>query len=159
MPLSPPISRRALRHTRARNVPVFRHDDGGWHIDAGSSDHDTVDFEPAADALPAGFPLHDLHLRLTIDADNSIVEADLASDADRLAGSCNRATALMPPLARPDLPTGIAGKTGHGMARSSAWSALTELAPVPPAAVTTATVGDVRRPGNGNSLPLFFPQY
>ena len=76
MPLSPPVSRRALRHTRAIEIQAFARDDGLWDLDAHISDIKTFDTTLASGVRPRGQALHDLHLRLTIDLSMTIVDAE-----------------------------------------------------------------------------------
>ena len=68
MPLSPPVARRILRHTRHLHVDAFARDDGLWDLDAQITDTKTRDIVLGADVRRAGTAIHDLKLRLTIDA-------------------------------------------------------------------------------------------
>jgi hypothetical protein len=80
MPLSPPASR-TLRHTRAITVEAYARDDGLWDLDACIRDVKTHDIELPSGFRPGGLPVHDLKLRVTIDRDMTIVDAEAASDA------------------------------------------------------------------------------
>ncbi|MCA1247346.1 DUF2889 domain-containing protein [Massilia oculi] len=87
MPLSPPVSR-SLRHTRAITVDVFARDDGLWDLDASIRDIKTREIALASGTRPAGSPVHDLKLRVTIDRALNIVDAEAASDAVPYPGFC-----------------------------------------------------------------------
>jgi hypothetical protein len=89
MPLSPPTSRRALKHTRAIQVEAFARDDGLWDIDAHITDLKTRDTKLASGIRPAGEPLHDLWLRLTVDTQLTVVNAEAMSDAVPYPGYCD----------------------------------------------------------------------
>ena len=81
MPLSLPISRRVLKHTRAIHVQAFARDDGLWDLDAHITDIKTRDAKLASGLRLAGSPMHDLWLRLTINTQLVIVDAEAVSDA------------------------------------------------------------------------------
>ena len=87
MPLSPPVSR-SLRHTRAITVNAYARDDGLWDLDASIRDVKTRDIELGSGTRPGGLPVHDLKLRVTIDRDLTIVDAEAASDAVPYPGFC-----------------------------------------------------------------------
>ncbi|MBU68639.1 MAG: hypothetical protein CL858_24895 [Cupriavidus sp.] len=82
MPLSPPTHRKTIHH-RLINMQAFRRDDGLFDIEA-----HLVDTKPFAFArvsnpapLPAGEPLHDLWVRVTVDGNFFIHGIEAASDA------------------------------------------------------------------------------
>ena len=89
MPLSPPASRRTLKHTRSIQVAAFARDDGLWDIDAHITDIKTRDIQLAAGTRPANTPMHDLWLRLTIDTQLTVVDAEAVSDAVPYPGFCD----------------------------------------------------------------------
>ena len=89
MPLSPSVSRRALKHARAIEIEAFARDDGLWDIDAHITDRKTRDTTLASSIRTAGSPIHDLWLRLTIDTQLNIVAAEAVSDAVPYPGHCD----------------------------------------------------------------------
>ncbi len=68
MPLPPP-SPRKLRHTRTIVCEGFERPDGQWDVDGRLLDvkADTIENWDKG-TIPAGQPIHDMHLRLTVDA-------------------------------------------------------------------------------------------
>jgi hypothetical protein len=88
MPLSPPAPR-TPRHTRAITIEAFVRDDGLWDLDACIRDIKPQDINLPSGSRPAGLPVHDLKLRVTIDRDMIIVDADAASDAVPYPGYCD----------------------------------------------------------------------
>jgi hypothetical protein len=88
MPLSPPAPR-SLRHTRAITVEAYARDDGLWDLDARISDVKVHDIVLASGVREGGLPVHDLKLRVTIDSDMTIVDAEAASDAVPYPGFCD----------------------------------------------------------------------
>jgi hypothetical protein len=81
MPLSPPGPRRH-RHTRRVHCEGFLRDDGLWEIEG-----HIVDTKPFAyretfrGDMPAGRPVHDMWVRLTLDDDLVIHAVEAATDA------------------------------------------------------------------------------
>ena len=88
MPLSPPAPRKP-RHTRAITVDAYARDDGLWDLDACIRDTKTHDITLPSGSRPGGLPVHDLKLRVTIDRDMTIVDAEAASDAVPYPGFCD----------------------------------------------------------------------
>jgi hypothetical protein len=82
MPLSDPASRREIHH-RAIDMHGYRRDDGLYDIEACLVD--TKPFPMAligrSEPLPAGIPLHDLSIRLTIDDAFLIHNIEASSNA------------------------------------------------------------------------------
>lgn len=74
MSLPKPAALRTLKHTRAISVEYFQRDDGLWEIDARLTDTKTIDLNLRSRDIPAGTPLHDVLLRLTLDARANIVD-------------------------------------------------------------------------------------
>lgn len=88
MPLSPPAPRKP-RHTRAITIEAYARDDGMWDLDACIRDIKPQDIALPSGQRPAGLPVHDLKLRITIDRDMTIVDAEAASDAVPYPGYCD----------------------------------------------------------------------
>ena len=88
MPLSSPASRQ-LRHTRAITVEAYARDDGLWDLDARIRDIKAQDIVLASGTRPAGTAVHDLSLRITINRDLEIVDAEAASDSVPYPGYCD----------------------------------------------------------------------
>jgi hypothetical protein len=68
---------------------VFARDDGLWDLDACIRDTKTHDIALPSGPRPAGLPVHELKLRVTIDRDMTIVDAEAASDAVPYPGFCD----------------------------------------------------------------------
>src|SRR5258708_214105 len=80
MPLTPPQPREAI-HTRAIEIDGYRRADGLYDIEAHLTD--TKSFGQTnydRGFIPAGEPIHDMWLRLTIDDTMQIVAVDAVSD-------------------------------------------------------------------------------
>ena len=89
MPLSVPTYSRALRHTRSIEAQAFQREDGLWDIDTRITDTKTRVADLASGSRPAGTPIHDLWIRITIDTQLTIIDAEAVSDAVPYPGHCN----------------------------------------------------------------------
>ena len=90
MPLPLPSYPRALKHTRNINIDIFSRDDGLWDVDAHFVDVKPIDFPLTSFVIPAGRPVHDFWLRLTIDIRGTIVDSIADYDHEPFAGHCHR---------------------------------------------------------------------
>jgi hypothetical protein len=80
MPLPPPAPR-TLRHTRTIVCNGYERADGQWEVDGRLLDvkPDTID-NWGEGIIPAGQPIHDMHLRMTVDARMTITASEAAMD-------------------------------------------------------------------------------
>ncbi len=156
MSLSPPVSRRALRHTRAITVQAFARDDGLWVIEANITDIKTLDVTLASGLRPAGLPLHDLSLRLTIDTALTVVAAEAVSDAVPYPGYCDTIAPAYQQLVGLNLMKGFRHALKERLHGVLGCTHLTELAQILPTATIQAFANDVlkTRDGDGpDSMP------
>lgn len=150
MPLSVPASPRILKHTRAIQVAAFARDDGLWDIDAHITDIKTRDIQLATGIRPAGMPLHDLWLRLTIDTQLTVVDAEAVSDAVPYPGFCNTIGPAYKQLIGLNLLKGFRKQLGERLGGVLGCTHLTELAQVLPTAAIQAFAGDVINTRDGD---------
>jgi hypothetical protein len=143
MPLSHPVSRRALKHTRAIQVEAFARDDGLWDIDAHITDVKTNDTAHAAGVKPAGMPWHDLWLRLTIDSRMTIVDAEAVSSAVPYPGYCETIAAAYKKLVGLNLRKEFRQGVKQRLSGIAGCTHLTELANILPTAAIQALAGEV----------------
>ena len=81
MPLSKPAPRKHL-HTREIVCRGYQRDDGLWDIEARLADTKTYSFENHdRGGIAAGEPLHGMALRITVDDDLVVKEAEAATEA------------------------------------------------------------------------------
>ncbi len=150
MPLSPPTSRRALKHTRTIEVEAFARDDGLWDLDARITDTKTRDAKLASGVRPAGTPIHDLWLRVTIDTQLTIIDAEAVSDAVPYPGYCNTIGPAYKSLIGLNLLKGFRQQLNERLSGIDGCTHLTELAPVLPTAAVQAFAGDVFKTRDGD---------
>jgi hypothetical protein len=81
MPLSPPVAREHI-HTRVVECRGFRREDGLWDIEGHITDVKTYAFgNHFRGEIPAGTPVHDMWLRLTVDDQLTIHEIEAVTEA------------------------------------------------------------------------------
>lgn len=143
MPLSPSTSRRALKHTRAIQIEAFARDDGLWDIDAHITDIKTRETRLASGARPAGAPVHDLWLRLTIDTQLNVVDAEAVSDAVPYPGFCDTIGPDYKKLIGLNLLKGFRDGVRQRLSGIHGCTHLSELSQVLPTAAIQAFAGEV----------------
>ena len=89
--LEPTVEREPL-HRRAIEIQGYRRADGLYDLEAHLVDTKPYDFKLAAGVRAAGSPIHEMWLRITIDRDLRIVDAQAAMDAVPYAGHCDAIT-------------------------------------------------------------------
>lgn len=143
MPLSAPSPRRALKHTRTIRVEGFAREDGLWDIDARITDIKTMDVPIASGVRPAGMPLHDLLLRLTVDTRLNIVAVDVASDAVPYPGQCDTIGPAYQQLVGLNLMNRFRADVKARVGGIAGCTHLTEMAQILPTAAMQALAGVV----------------
>ncbi len=160
MPLSAPSSRRALKHTRTISVEGFAREDGFWDIEARITDIKTSDLVLASDTRPAGTPLHDLSLRLTVDTRLTIVAAEAVSDAVPYPGYCNQIGPAYQKLVGLNLMRHFRHDVKERLGGIAGCTHLTEMAQLLPTAAMQALAGEVfgtrdaSTPDTGTEKPI-----
>lgn len=143
MSLSTPVSRRALRHTRAIDIQAFARDDGLWDLDAHITDIKVNDTVLASGLRPGGQPLHDLWLRITVDTQLNIVGAEAVSDAVPYPGFCDTIGPAYAALIGLNLMQGFRHELKQRLHGIGGCTHLTELAQILPTAAVQAFANDV----------------
>ena len=148
MPLSVPVSR-ARRHTRAIHVDAYVREDGLWDLDARITDVKVNDVTLASGLRPGGTFLHDLNLRITINRELTIVEAEAASDAVPYPGYCDTIGPAYRSLVGLNLMKGFRLGVKERLAGVLGCTHLTELANILPTAAIQAYANDVIKTRDG----------
>jgi hypothetical protein len=143
MPLSTPISPRALKHKRAIQIEAYARDDGLWDIEARIEDTKTREIKLQSGARPPGAALHDMSLRVTIDTRFQIVEVDAVSDAVPYPGDCDTIGPAYQQLIGLNLVKGFRRSLIERMGGIRGCTHMTELALVLPTAAIQAFAGEV----------------
>ncbi|MGB7192590.1 MAG: DUF2889 domain-containing protein [Collimonas pratensis] len=145
MSLTPSISRRALKHTRAIHVEAFVRDDGLWELDAHLTDTKPFDLSLPSGKLPAGAALHSLWLRLTLDRQFTIVEVEANSEAVPYQGYCTTINPAYETLVGLSLVKGFRHTLKERIGGALGCTHLTELAQILPTAALQAFGGEIDR--------------
>lgn len=90
MPLSTPKSGRKPLHRRVISVQGYLRDDGLYDIEGHLCDTKAVDFKLQSGMRAAGTPIHEMWLRLTINQQLDIVDAEAVTDAMPYEGACDQ---------------------------------------------------------------------
>lgn len=138
MPLSEPNCGRARVHTRRIEVQGFLRDDGLFDLDARITDLKEADYQIASGVRRAGDPVHDLLIRVTIDANFVIVDVEAVSDWVPYPGGCDTIGPAYRQLIGLNLVRGFRRTVGEMFADVRGCSHLTELLlSLPTAAIQT----------------------
>jgi len=89
MPGLEPKAAREPLHRRSIQIQGYKRADGLYDIEGHLLDTKPYDFKLAAGVRPAGEPIHSMWLRITVDRDLNIVDADAAMDAMPYVGHCD----------------------------------------------------------------------
>lgn len=143
MPLSPTVSRRVLKHTRTIQVEAFSREDGLWDIDARITDVKTRNMTLASGTRPAGMPVHDLWLRLTINTQLDIVDVEAVSDSVPYSGYCDTIGPAYKGLIGVNMLKSFRQELKQRLSGMAGCTHLSELAQVLPTAAIQAFAGDV----------------
>lgn len=143
MSLSTPVSRRALRHTRAIDIQAYAREDGLWDLDARITDIKEKDTLLASGLRPAGQPLHDLWLRITVDRQLNIVAAEADSASVPYPGFCDTIAPAYQALVGLNLLKSFRHELKQRLHGIAGCTHITELAQVLPTAAVQAFANDV----------------
>ena len=157
MPAVQPSVTRRLLHRRALDVQVFVRDDGLFDVEASLTDTKTHDVPLAGVPRKAGDPIHEMHLRLTVDKTLTITAA--ASDTLWMPypGACNEHGDAYAQLVGLNLMKGFRHAVTERLGGTRGCTHLTELCQILPTAVIQAMAGSVidTREGDAAGNPPF----
>ncbi len=143
MPLPAPKTSRAPRHVRSITAQAFERDDGLWDIEARLIDSRPIEVRLASGLRQPGEPIHDLWLRITVDTQFNILDADAVSDAVPYPGYCDTIGSAYRQLIGLNLMQGFRHAVRERLAGKAGCTHLTELASVLPTATIQAFAGTV----------------
>jgi len=126
-------------------VEAFERDDGLWDIEACVTDHKSRDVALASGIRPAGLPIHELWLRLTVDREMNIVDAESSSAWVPYPGHCEKINPAYRALIGLNLRRQFRRQVIERVGGLSGCTHLTELCAVLPTAAIQAFAGEVRR--------------
>lgn len=140
------MSSRRHVHTRSIRVDAWVRDDGLWDLEAVLVDTKSRDFQLATGVRPAGEPVHDMNLRVTIDASLNILDAHARTAASPYPGYCDDFGDAYRALVGLNLLKGFRGALRERLGGVRGCTHLTEMAAVLPTAAVQAFAGEVYHP-------------
>lgn len=132
-------------HTRSIKVDAYARDDGLWDIEAVLTDTKPRDFLLATGMRPAGVPVHDMNLTVTIDTQLNIVAAEAHSRSVPYPGQCEAIQPDYSKLVGFNLLQNFRRRVLEQFGGINGCTHLTELAGVLPTAAVQAFAGEVFR--------------
>ena len=140
-----PASGRRHVHSRSIQVDAHARDDGLWDIEAHLVDTKSRDFELATGVRKAGDPVHEMHLRLTIDTDFNVVDAEAESLRVPYEGECDQVGPNYKRLVGLNLLDNFRRHALDRLGGTKGCTHITELTGVLPTAAVQGFAGEVFR--------------
>lgn len=144
MPLPDPVAAREPVHTRSIEIQAYARVDGLWDLEARIQDLKTFDFKLESGVRSAGQPVHDMHLRVTINEQFEILDAQAVSDAVPYPGHCDVIGPAYRKLVGLNLMRQFRQNVRERLGATQGCTHLTELTQVLPTAAVQAFAGRVR---------------
>jgi len=138
---SPSVPRKPL-HNRSIRVQSYEREDGLYDLEAELIDTKAYDFDTGNRGVHrAGAPVHHMLLRITIDANFNIVQAQAAYDAAPYGQGCMAIAAAYADLVGMNLLRGFRQSVKARFARTAGCTHMSELASVLPTAAVQSMAG------------------
>ena len=154
MPLPEPQSARTLAHTRSVRFEGYKREDGLWDIEGHLTDHSNRDALLASGLRRRGEPIHDMRIRLTVDASLRIVDAVATSDVNPYPGYCDRIAPDYAKLVGLTLARGFRRSVQELFGGVAGCTHLTEMLGQFPTAAIQAMAGEKRDNDDGAGKPF-----
>ena len=136
MPLSSPKQPRRHLHTRSVRFEAFERDDGHWDLEVHLTDVKPIPTVLESGVRPPGEPVHDMSIRLTVDTELNVIDAEAVIDRMPYPGFCHTIAPEYRKLVGLNLLRGFRQRTVELFGRTQGCTHLTELlAHFPTAAV------------------------
>jgi hypothetical protein len=153
MPLPPSPTSRQRLHQRSITYEGFRRDDGLFDIDAHLVDAKDHDFELLTGVRPAREAVHDMWVRVTIDASYVVHAIEVRTDSMPYPDACDRIEPSYAKLVGANLVQGFRRRLHDDMGGTRGCTHVTELlSSLPTAAVQT--FAGLRREDEGDAKPF-----
>ena len=146
MSFPPDTPTRRLLHRRTLQVEVAALGDGRWEASAELVDVKTSDRMMVDGPRPAGTPIHQLGVRVVVDAGLNVLEAGSTSAWVPYPGHCEHHGGAYAALVGLNLGRGFRRALGERLGGVRGCTHLTELAQVLPSAVIQGLVGETIDP-------------
>jgi len=127
MPLPAAEVSRTRTHVRRISLEGWRRDDGLWDIEARLTDVKDQDFPLASGVRAKGDPVHDMHVRATIDQQMNIIDLVAAADWVPYPGGCDTITPAYSRLKGLNLFSGFRQAVNEQFKNANGCTHITEL--------------------------------
>lgn len=154
MSLSDPQVARSRIHCRRIEIQAFIRDDGLLDLDARLTDQKDRDYPLASGVRKAGDPVHDLFVRVTVDRDFFILDAEASSEWVPYPDACGTIAPAYRRLIGLNLVRGFRRTVGEMFADVRGCAHLTELLASLPTAAIQAWATFVRDNAEGEDKPF-----
>ncbi|HTI48800.1 MAG TPA: DUF2889 domain-containing protein [Casimicrobiaceae bacterium] len=154
MPLSPSISPRRRLHTRRVVYEGFQRDDDLFDIEASLVDIKDADLTLLSGVRPAGEPVHDMKVRVTIDRDFTIRAIEAHTDRMPYPGDCDQIHPGYEQLVGANLVRGFRKRLHDTMGGVRGCTHITELLGYLPTAAVQTFAGLRKREDEGAHKPF-----
>ena len=141
-------------HTRSILLEGYKRDDGLWDIEARLTDRKDQDYTLASGVRPKGEPVHDMHVRITIDPDFNILDAEARVEAMPYPG-CAAIAPDYRKIVGLNLLRGFRRRVGDLYAGIAGCSHVTELLSSLPTVAIQTFAGEKRDVGLGDGAQPF----
>src|SRR5688572_7696121 len=153
MPLSPAAPRKRL-HERNARYEGFARDDGWFDIEAHLTDTKDFDHTLLTGLRRAGEPVHDMWVRLTVDAELTIRAIEVEMDAAPYPGGCERIESAYRKVVGANLLQGFRRTLHDAFGGVRGCTHLTELLGYLPTAAVQMMAGLKKREDEGEHKPF-----
>src|SRR3954466_13200140 len=159
-PMSLPVSEveRELTHTRRVRYEGYKRADGLWDIEAHLLDAKNHDYQLKTGVRRAGQPIHDMWIRLTIDASFTVLNAQASMDAVPYPNGCEKITPAYRRLIGLNLLRGFRNRVWEALGNVKGCTPLTEMLTARPTAAIQAFAGEVKEEADDGSKPFQLDQ-
>jgi hypothetical protein len=153
VPLSLPQVSRERLHSRAVSFDAYRRRDGLFDIEAHLLDVKDHDFALLTGVRPAGVPVHDMWVRVTIDREFVIHAVEAATDSSPYPGTCERIGPAYQKLVGANLVQGFRKHLHDVMGGVRGCTHITEMLSYMPTAAIQTFAG-LQREDDGDVKPF-----
>jgi len=154
MPLSPSTVPRERLHLRKVSYHGFQRADGLFDIEAFLTDTKDRDITLLSGVRPAGEPVHDMQVRVTIDRDFTIHAIEAHTDRMPYPGDCDRIHPEYAKLVGANLVNGFRKRLHDLMGGLRGCTHVTELLGYLPTAAVQSFAGLRKREDEGEAKPF-----
>jgi hypothetical protein len=145
---------RRLVHTRTIHVEAYARDDRLWDFVASIRDTKPKDFRLEESVRPAGEPLHEMELTVTVDARMQVVQVQARTMHAPYPEECGAFAQAYQKLVGLNLMRGFREAVRDRLGGTQGCTHITELAGVLPTVAIQAFAGEVLHlNGNGQDMP------